>query len=56
MEVMGDDGRLMQEHGRFVVAAARELQARRTLVVAEARAERRPREIEISTSAGGSGA
>jgi hypothetical protein len=41
MEVMGDDERLMQEHGRFVVAAARELEARRTLVVAEARAERR---------------
>ena len=41
MEVMGDDERLMQEHGRSVMAAARELQARRTLVVAEARAERR---------------
>ena len=41
MEVMGDDHRLMQEHGRSVVAAARELHARRTLLVAEARAERR---------------
>ena len=38
---MGDDERLMQEHGRSVVAAARELQARRARVVAEARAERR---------------
>ncbi len=38
---MGDDERLMQEHGRTVVAAARELRARRTLLVAEARAERR---------------
>jgi hypothetical protein len=41
MGVMGDDERLTEEHGRFVVAAARELQARRTLVVAEAHAERR---------------
>jgi hypothetical protein len=41
MEVMGDDDRLIQEHGRSVVAAARELHARRTLLVAEARAERR---------------
>ena len=41
MEVMGDDERLMQENGRSVVAAARELQARRARVVAEARAERR---------------
>ena len=38
---MGDDERLMQEHGRSVVAAARELRARRARVVAEARAERR---------------
>ena len=41
MEVMGDDERLMLEHGRSVVAAASELQARRARVVAEARAERR---------------
>ena len=41
MEVMGDDERLMQENGRSVVAAAREIQARRARVVAEARAERR---------------
>jgi hypothetical protein len=41
MEVMGDDERLIEEHGRSVVGAARELEARRTLVVAEARAERR---------------
>jgi hypothetical protein len=41
MEVMGDDERLTEEHGRFLMATARELRARRTLVVAEARAERR---------------
>jgi hypothetical protein len=41
MEVMGEDERLMQEHRCSVVEAMRELQARRTRVVAEARAERR---------------
>ena len=41
MEVMGDDERLKQEHGRFVVATARELRARRALLIAEARAQRR---------------
>ena len=65
MEVMGDDVRQIKEHEHSVVVAAGELQAWRTHVVAEARAERRrgrklreaaAREIEISTSAGGSGA
>ena len=41
MEVMGDNETLVKEHARSLVAVARELQARRTRVVAEARAERR---------------
>jgi hypothetical protein len=40
MDVMGDDERLTEKHGS-VVAAMRELRARQTLVIAEARAERR---------------
>jgi hypothetical protein len=41
MEVMGDDVRQIKEHEHSVVVAAGELQAWRTHVVAEARAERR---------------
>jgi hypothetical protein len=41
MEVMGDDERLTERRGRSVVGETGELLARRTRVVAEARAERR---------------